>query len=59
MKKEMDRSVKSSLKASDKGSYYRQEHFSKIMLWKSPFSEEVLSSDLCKRIILLFIYTIA
>ena len=25
MKKEMDRSVKSSLKASDKGSYYRHE----------------------------------
>jgi hypothetical protein len=29
--------------------------FSKILLWKSPFSEGVL----CKRIILLFIYTIA
>ena len=27
MKKEMDRSVKSSLKASDKGFYYRQEEF--------------------------------
>ena len=57
MKKEMDRSVKSSLIAS--GSYYRQEDFSKNILLKSPFSEEVLSSDLCKRIILLFIYTIA
>jgi hypothetical protein len=53
MKNEMDRSVKSSLKASDNFIPIRID-FSKILLWKSPFSEGVLCSALCKRIILLF-----